>query len=207
VKNYIEYLNTCNSGTVMAYCPKCRKVIRKGVKFCPKCGTPIGAAAPAKAAEAPVQAPEPTRGAPAPRKMGTTGIIAIVGIIAVVAIVALVLLMMGGGTGLPAYSGAKKLGEQSAEGYTFEFYSFTGSGQGAYNWYKTQMANQGWTLSYDAGYISGYGGALTYTKGSEMALIEVIEDSSTISYYESTSGITVPSGSKLIALMVGPSGL
>jgi len=188
----------------MVYCPKCGKAVRKGVKFCPSCGATISAAVPAKAAEAPAKAPEPTR-APAPRKIGAGVVILIVGIIAVI-VIAAILLLRGGGTGLPVYSGANKLGGQSAGGYTAEFYSFTGSGQDVYNWYKTQMVNEGWTLGSDSGYASGYGGALTYTKGNEMAVIEIIEESSTISYYEQGFNITVPSGSKLIVLMKGPSG-
>ena len=190
----------------MAYCAKCGKAIRKGVKFCPSCGAPVSAAVPAKAAEAPAKAPEPARApAPAPRKIGAGLIIAIVAIIAVVAIVA-ILLLRGGGTGLPVYSGAQKLGEQSADGGTVEFYSFTGSGQDAYNWYKSQMSGQGWTLYYDDGYTSGYGGSLIYTKGNEMAAIEVCEDSSAISTYEQAFNLTVPSGSKLILLARGSTG-
>ncbi|KUO39959.1 MAG: hypothetical protein AVW06_03075 [Hadesarchaea archaeon DG-33-1] len=128
-------------------------------------------------------------------------VIAIVIIIAVVAVVA-VLLLRGGGTGLPVYSGAQKLGEQSQSGLTGEVFWFTGSGEGAYNWYKPQMTGQGWTLSQDLGYNADYGGGLYYTKGNEIAVILIYESASDISAVEAEFG-DVPSGAKVLMLARG----
>jgi len=129
-------------------------------------------------------------------------VIAIVAIVAVVAIVA-ILLLRGGGTGLPVYSGAQKLGEESASGFTGEVYWFTGSGEDAYNWYKSQMSGQGWTLSQDQGYTADYGGVLYYTKGNEIAMILISEEASAISAVEAQFGVDVPSGAKVLMLARG----
>lgn len=127
-------------------------------------------------------------------------VIAIVIVIAVVAIVA-ILLLRGGGTGLPVYSGAQKLGERSQSGLTGEVYWFTGSGQDAYNWYKSQMSGQGWTVSSDSGYAADCG--LYYTKGNEIAVILIYESASAISAVEAEFGADVPSGAKVLMLARG----
>jgi len=129
-------------------------------------------------------------------------VIAIVIVIAVVATVA-VLLLRGGGTGLPVYSGAQKLGEESASGMTGEAYWFTGSGEDAYNWYKSQMSGQGWTLSQDQGYTTDYGGVLYYTKGNEMAVVVIDESGSAISMVEARYGVDLPSNAILLTLARG----
>jgi len=130
-------------------------------------------------------------------------VIAIVTVIAVVAIVAMLLLRGGGGTGLPVYSGAQKVGEQSQSGLTAEVFWFTGSGEDAYNWYKSQMSGQGWTLSSDSGYMMDQGCVLQYTKGNEIAVILIDESASSISALEAEFGVDVPSGAKALMLARG----
>mgnify|MGYP001057904077 CR=1 FL=1 len=137
------------------------------------------------------------------RKIGAAAAITIVGIIAVVAVCAL-LLLRGGGSTLPAYPGAQKLAEQSFMGYTAKLYSFIGSSEDAYNWYKSQMPVEGWALDYDGGYIEGEGCLLNYTKGGKVATIIVSESEAAISTQEETFGVVVPSGSKTIFLAQGP---
>jgi hypothetical protein len=129
-------------------------------------------------------------------------VIVIVVIIAVVAIVA-ILLLRGGGTGLPVYSGAQKLGEQSQSGMTGEAYWFTGSGEDAYNWYKQQMSAQGWTITADSEYQTGYGASLTYSKGNEMAAVVIDASGSAISMAEAQFGVDLPSDAILLTLARG----
>jgi hypothetical protein len=129
-------------------------------------------------------------------------VIAIVIIIAVVAVVA-VLLMRGGGTGLPVYPGAQKLGQESQMGMTGEAYWFTGSGQDAYNWYKSQMSAQGWTITADSEYQTGYGASLTYSKGNEMAVVVIDASGSAISMVEAHYDVDLPSDAILLTLARG----
>jgi len=130
-------------------------------------------------------------------------VIAIVIIIAAVAIGAILLLRGGGGI-LPTYLEAQKLAEQSAAGYTVTLYSFTGSCEEVYNWYKSQMPVEGWILDYDGGYIENQGCLLNYTKGGEVATILISESEAAISTQEETFSVDVPSGSKTIFLAQGP---
>jgi len=135
--------------------------------------------------------------------IGAAAVIVIVGVIAVVVIGAL-LLLRGSGDILPAYPGAQKLAEESFMGYTAKLYSFTGSCEDVYNWYKSQMPAEGWTLGYDGGYIEGEGCLLNYTKGGEVATIIISESEAAISTQEETFSVDVPSGSKTIFLAQGP---
>jgi len=137
------------------------------------------------------------------RGIRPAAVIAIVSIIVVVAIGALLLLRGGGGI-LPAYPGAQKLAEQSFMGYTARLYSFTGPCENAYNWYKSQMPAEGWTLDYDGGYIENEGCLLNYTKGGEVATILISESEAAISTQEETFSVDMPSGSKTIFLTQGP---
>jgi hypothetical protein len=124
-------------------------------------------------------------------------------VVIVVATVA-ILLLRGGGIGLPVYPGAQKLATQSHGAQVFEIYYFNGSGPDAYNWYEQQMPSQGWTLYYEPGYSTNYGGQLFYTKENKMATIGIFESPSLIENQEAAYGVSAPSGAKLLFLEVGP---
>jgi hypothetical protein len=179
----------------MPYCAKCGKELKEGVKFCPACGAPIS---PKVLTKAPETAKK--EAAPAPKRSGAVVAIVVVIIVAVVAVVAF--LLLGGGGILPVYSGAQKLMGQSIMGVDLEIYSFTENCQDAYNWYKTQMSAEGWTL--DSDYYGEDYGDLTYTKGNETAEIVISGSEEVISVYEAMFGVDVPSGSKIILLARGP---
>jgi len=133
------------------------------------------------------------------RRIGAAAAIIIVAIV-----VCAIILLRGGASSLSAYPGAQKLAEQSFTGYTAKLYSFTGSGEDVYSWYKSRMLAEGWSLDYDGGYIKGEGCLLNYTKGGGVATIIVSESEAAISTQEETFGVAVPSGSKTIFLAQGP---
>lgn len=139
------------------------------------------------------------------RGIGTAVVIAIVIIITAVGASGTLLLMRGGGgTGLPVYSGAHKVGQRLDDNLAGELYSFTESGEAVYNWYKSQMPAEGWTLYSDLGYTAGYGCVLYYTKGDDLGAIAIIESASDIAVLEAQTGLDVPGGAKVVLLGRGP---
>lgn len=108
-------------------------------------------------------------------------VVIIVGIViaVVVPVTIVAVLLIGGGApgGLPVYSGAtefKRTENDVAGGHLTSVYYDVGTANLAdvYNWYKTEMSKQGWTLTAD--YTTPYY-YLTYTKGSDSAEIIVVE--------------------------------
>jgi hypothetical protein len=109
--------------------------------------------------------------------IGTTAIVVIIVavVIGTVIPVTVVAVLLGGGApgGLPVYSGASYFNGTTAGSTTLSYYDL-GSADLAtvYNWYKTEMPNQGWTLTVDNPQTGAY--TIDYTKGSDSAEIVIV---------------------------------
>lgn len=113
------------------------------------------------------------------RGLGTGALVGIiVGVIVaiVVPVTILAVVLGGGGTpgGLPLYAGAGYLAGTTQGSTTTNLYDLgTANLTDVYNWYKTEMPKQRWTLAGDSPISGGY--VLQYTKGNDTATITVIE--------------------------------
>jgi hypothetical protein len=117
------------------------------------------------------------------RGLGTGALVGIVVgvIVAVVVPVTIVAVLVGGGGaagGIPVYSGASllKSNPNISGGGTTDYYDLGTTDCGTvYNWYKSQMAAAGWSVSEYYPYEAGVGGDLVCTKGNDQAEILVVE--------------------------------
>ena len=97
-------------------------------------------------------------------------------IVAVVAVAA-VLILRGGGApgGLPVYSGASEFRRTEVGSLTSAYYDLGTANLGdVYNWYKTEMPKQGWTLAGDSSNPGYNTYQINYTKGSDSVEIVIV---------------------------------
>jgi len=98
-------------------------------------------------------------------------------IIIIVAVVAVVLVARGGGApgGLPVYSGASEFNRTEVGTLTSAYYDLgTADLATVYNWYKTEMPKEGWTLTGDNPSPDYNSYTIDYTKGSDSVEIVIV---------------------------------
>lgn len=92
--------------------------------------------------------------------------------------------LAGLGRELPVFPGAQKLGgEIRYEGLTASVYTFDNDPRDVLEFYETKMYAEGWEITEQSGFGEGYGDAIFYSKGSEVAFVYIFYHSQSLTPY------------------------